>query len=108
MMDTDKCRELLKKGKFDEVIRLLREELVKLYKEMVIYSNNEVSEEDDLFKLGNKIIKIYPMYFENIIRNESLLVSGEFTNGQIIDNLLDSYNFLYKNYKEDYDSSKKK
>ena len=108
MMDTNKCKELLNQRKFDEVIQFLEEELINLYKEMIIYSNNEVSENDDLLRLGSKIMKIYPRYFNTIVENENLLISGEYTNGQIIDRILNSYNFLYKNYKKYYDSSKAK
>ena len=98
-MNTNDCRMLLKEKKFDELIVVLEKEFIMLYKEMLVFIRGNIPENESLIGLGNEVIKNYPMYQDIIIENENVINSGEYDYGDSIDILLESYNYLAKNYK---------
>lgn len=99
-MNVEEYKKLLKQKKFDELIMSLENDFVFLYKKMLEYNNIEIPENDSLSNLGYKVYGIYPSYEDTIIEVENAINSGEYNYGEILDILLDSFNYLSKDYKK--------
>lgn len=97
-------RELFKKEKYDDVIKLIKEEYVELFREMLDFKNVEYSLDDDFDILSTKIPFTYPQYSDKMVRLSNVLMDPEESYLDVLNSMLNIYDSMKSDYKEDTDN----
>ncbi len=98
-------KNLFKQEKYNEVIKLIKEEYVVLFRKMLDFKNEEYDMSEDFEELSSKIPFCYPQYSDKITRLENTLMDPEDTYFDVMNNMLNIYNSMKNGYKEESDYS---
>ncbi len=104
-MSDKNMKDLFKQEKYSEVINLIKEEYVILFRKMLDYKNEEYDMSDDFNDLSAKIPFSYPQYSDKMVRLGNTLMDPEDTYLDVLNNMLNIYNSLKDGYKEESDYS---
>lgn len=104
-MSDNKISELFKKEKYSEVILLIKQEYVELFKNMLKYKNEKYNEDDDFEILSARIPLVYPQYSDKMIRLSNTLFDPEESYLDVLNSMLNIYDSMKNGYKEESDYS---
>lgn len=104
-MSDNKISELFKREKYSEVINLIKQEYVELFRKMLKYKNEEYSENDDFDTLSAKIPLVYPQYSDKMIRLSNTLFDPEDSYLDVLNSMLNIYDSMKNGYREESDYS---
>lgn len=93
-------KELFAQGKYEEVIKGLKEEYCKLFIKMLEFKNIK-EEKRDFKSLCGTVEKYYPQYFDTLIHLEAKLFDAEVTSNSLIKSMLNIYDKIDATYKND-------
>jgi hypothetical protein len=98
-------KELFKKEKYDDVIKLIKEEYVLLFRRMLDFKNVKYSPDDDFEILSSKIPFSYPQYSDTILRLGNVLMDPDESYFGVLNSMLSIYESMDSEYKEESDYS---
>lgn len=104
-MSDNKISELFKREKYSEVIVLIKQEYVELFREMLAFKNEVYSDEDDFDTLSAKIPLVYPQYSDKMVRLSNTLFDTEDTYLDVLNSMLNIYDSMKNGYKDESDYS---
>lgn len=100
-MRDSKMRDLFRQEKYNDVINLIKEEYVVLFRKMLDFKDKEYDSSDDFYALSAKIPACYPQYSDKIIRLGNSLMDPEDTYFDVMNNMLNIYESMNNGYMEE-------
>jgi len=104
-MEDNKISELFKKEKYSEVIGLIKQEYVELFRKMLDFKNEEYNKNDDFDILSAKIPLVYPEFSDKMVRLSNTLFNPEDSYLDVLNSMLNIYDSMKNGYKDESDYS---
>lgn len=101
----NKMSDYFKKEKYEDVIELIKEEYVILFRKMLDFKKQKYNENEDFYSLSAKIPYAYPQYSDSIMILGNTLMNTEDTYFDVMNHMLNIYDNMSNGYTSESDYS---